>query len=163
MDEPRYVDLLDRLSGSATEPHLREDAVRVPANELVGVLRRPWKQLRRSVGSLDPNPSDAGLHEIRIRAKRLRYGAESLAPVAGKPVARVAKRAADLQYVLGEQHDAIVAIGWLREAADGADAKQAFLAGRLTEAERESDANARSTWLGVWKSLLRAAAKAGLE
>ena len=59
-------------------------------------------------------PTDEQLHRVRIHAKRTRYAAEALLPVARKDARRFAAAAADLQGVLGEQHDAIVMRGWLR-------------------------------------------------
>ena len=52
---------------------------------------------------------------MRIRAKRCRYAAEAVAPAVGKRPERFAKAVAELQDVLGEHQDAVVAGQWLRE------------------------------------------------
>ena len=57
-----------------------------PAAEVVpGLVRRPWHKLAKRVAKLGDDPSDARLHEVRIRTKRARYAAEVCAPVVGKP------------------------------------------------------------------------------
>ena len=80
----------------------------------------PWRHLARAVAALGPHPADEALHEIRIRAKRLRYACEAVADVVGKPAVELARAAADLQGVLGDFHDAIVAEDWLRDASAAA-------------------------------------------
>jgi hypothetical protein len=53
---------------------------------------------------LDPRNVEA-LHDMRIAAKRLRYVLELTAPVFGEPAEKAAKRAKQLQDLLGEIHD----------------------------------------------------------
>ena len=43
------------------------------------IVRRPWRHLGRAVAALGPEPADEALHEVRIRAKRLRYACEAVA------------------------------------------------------------------------------------
>jgi CHAD domain-containing protein len=54
--------------------------------------------------ALDPADQRA-LHDTRIAAKRLRYVLEMHTPVFGKPAAKAAKEARNLQDLLGEIHD----------------------------------------------------------
>ena len=61
----------------------------------------------------------------------MRYAAEALTPVVGKPAKRFASRAAALQTVLGEHQDAVMATAWLREQAAGTTSRAAFTAGVL--------------------------------
>jgi CHAD domain-containing protein len=93
------------------------------------------------------------LHEVRIRAKRLRYACEAVAPVVGKPAASLARAAADLQGVLGDFHDAVVAEAWLRAASADAPAAQAVAAGQLIARQRDEAAHCRATWHHSWKRL----------
>ena len=58
---------------------------------------------------------------------------------------------ADLQGVLGDLHDAVVAEAWLREAAAGAPSDQALAAGQLIAMERVDAAACRRAWRSVWK------------
>jgi CHAD domain-containing protein len=105
------------------------------------------------VAALGPNPADAALHEIRIRAKRLRYACEAVAEVVGKPAVDMARAAADLQGVLGDFHDAVVAEEWLRAASVDASSAQALAAGQLIARQRQDAARCRADWSGSWKRL----------
>jgi CHAD domain-containing protein len=105
------------------------------------------------VAALSANPADAALHEIRIRAKRLRYACEAVAEVVGKPAIDMARAAAHLQGVLGDFHDAIVAEDWLRAASVDASTAQALAAGQLIARQREDAAQSRSDWAESWKRL----------
>ena len=71
----------------------------------------------------------------------------------GKRAEAFAEAAADLQDVLGEHQDAVVARAWLRQAAaSGADA---FVAGELSAIEAQAGAAARAAWPKAWKTLSR--------
>jgi CHAD domain-containing protein len=150
----RYVDLLSTLVDAANVPVLRaEESGR--ASEIVPALvRRPWHRLAKRVQALDDHPSDAQLHEIRIRTKRVRYAADAVAPVVGKQARSLARAAAALQEVLGDLNDAVVAAAWLdgwsAQASDGAAARVAVA---LAEAERDAAAKARASWAAVWERL----------
>ena len=98
-------------------------------------------------------PTDAELHRIRILAKRARYAAEAVAPVAGPDAASFAKAAARLQTVLGEHQDSVTAQAWLRAAK--VTGRRAFVAGELIALERIAAADARAAWPQAWQSLDR--------
>ena len=70
----------------------------------------------------------------------------------GKTARRFAEAAADLQDVLGEHQDAVVAGAWLREARSG---EHAFVAGELAAFEAEAASAARDGWPAAWKALSR--------
>ncbi len=150
MSEPRHAGLLGDLVVAARAPALLPGAAR-PAEEAVPpLLRERWRRLRRAVLEAGDHPSDEALHQIRIRAKRCRYAAEAAEPVFGEPAKAFAKAVAGLQDVLGEQHDAVVAEGWLRQAATSARRDEAFAAGQLVAVERARAAAARERWRGLW-------------
>src|SRR6478736_2611405 len=77
---------------------------------------------------------------LRKAAKRLRYAAEAVAPVTGSTVGLVAERAADVQGLLGEHHDAVVTRATLRHLAIDEDAgvAAAFLLGHLDADEQRA-------------------------
>lgn len=182
MRSSRYLELLDRLVAAASEPvpgpedaaepivrpEGAEDSVRRPGSPhgsidasgsdsvlvLASVMRAPWGHLRDALDALGPDASDAELHAARIRAKRVRYAAEAVAPVFGKRARAFARAAMDLQSVLGEHQDSVVASAWLREVAGGG-ARSAFVAGELASMERRAAAEARSAWPDAWKALAR--------
>jgi CHAD domain-containing protein len=153
MRERRYVALLDRLVEAAREPLVLEEVAAARATTaLRPVLDAPWKHLKTAVGHLE-DPTDEALHQARIRAKRMRYAAEAVAPAFGKRATSFAERAERLQDVLGEHQDAVVAAAWLREAA-GSGA-QAFVAGQLVAVEEAAKRDARAAWPDAWKALSR--------
>ena len=97
--------LLDRLVEAARAPKFAEGADVSAAEALPGLVQRPWDHLTKAVAQLDDDPSYEHLHEIRIRAKRVRYAAEA-ATLALPEAQTMATTAAAVQEVLGEQHDA---------------------------------------------------------
>jgi CHAD domain-containing protein len=150
----RYVNLLDALVAAAREPALAGEAD-VPAKEVLPELVvRPWKSLKKSVKSIGDAPADDELHAVRIRTKRCRYAAEAVAPVLGKRARSFASDAAELQDVLGDFNDAVVAERRLREWSTRARSREAtFAAGELAGLERAAANEARASWRKAWKQL----------
>ena len=149
----RYVDLLERLVEAAASPPLVEAAT-APAADVVSDLMEPlWGHLNEAIEGLGPDSTDDALHPVRIRTKRARYAAESMAPAFGKRARSFAAHAAALQDVLGEHQDAVVAEAWLRDAASGGGPRTAFVAGELAARELRAAARARRRWAKPWKSL----------
>lgn len=154
MREPRYLVLLDRVVAAASDPAVQPEMAEMPAERVMGdLMDGPWRHLRRTIDALGPASVDADLHQARIRAKRARYAAETLAPVFGKRARRFAARAADLQTVLGEHQDAVMAVSWLRAQAGGTSARATFAAGELAGIERRARATARDAWPAAWRAL----------
>lgn len=154
MRDPRYVSLLDELVAAAREPRVLEEIAAAPAaTALRPALEAPWKHLENALELAREDPSDASLHAARIRAKRARYAAEAVVPVFGKRAAAFARAAADLQDVLGEHQDSVVARAWLRQAAAGG--ADAFVAGELSAIEAQAAADARDDWPKARKAVSR--------
>ena len=144
LDAPRYTTLLAELQ---RPPSLKEGASleRVAADE--------YRRLRKAARKLDPEATDEELHRLRIRAKRARYAAEA---VGAKK--RFVERAKDLQDVLGEHQDAVVAEERIRDllARVRGTGRTALAAGRLIERQRHRRSDARRAWPRAWKRLERA-------
>ena len=154
MREPRYLSLLDRVVAAAAEPAVLPEVAGRPAAEVLGgLMEAPWRHLEQICEDLGPRSADGELHQARIRAKRVRYAAEAMLPIFGKSARRFARRAADLQMVLGEHQDAVLAIGWLRAQAGGTAARGAFVAGELAGLEHLAQSEARAAWPAAWKAL----------
>ena len=150
MHSPRYVALLQRLVAAAAEPAFRKRAKR-PAKQVVPALvRTPWTKLREAVKALPADPPDADLHQIRILAKRARYATEAAAPLVGNKASRLGAALADLQTVLGDHQDAMVAEAWLRDAVEGADAEVSLAAGELIAMQLVEAARNRKQWPKAW-------------
>jgi CHAD domain-containing protein len=154
MREPRYAQVLDRLVDAALRPALLLEADLPASTVLPGLMRKPWKKVKKAVKALGDDPTDEELHQVRIKAKRLRYASEAVAPLMGKGAHELADAASDLQDVLGEHNDAVVAGRWLRDAAGRArSVRTAFVAGELGGLEQWSAAETRDSWPAVWKRL----------
>jgi CHAD domain-containing protein len=155
MRSDRYTRLLDRLVVAARHPAVLPETAGAPAALALGqVMERPWKHLEDTIDAFPPDPNDADLHMARIRAKRVRYAAEAIAPVFGKRARTFARTATELQDVLGAHQDAVVAQMWLREAA-ATGGRRAFVAGEIATIERRAAEEARTAWPGIWKRLSR--------
>ncbi len=153
LDSQRYVDLIERLVEAAHTPATLPQADLPGAGTLPALATTPWRRLRSAVRRLGVTPNDADLHRIRILAKRARYAAEAVSPVAGPDAAAFAKAAARLQTVLGEHQDSVTAQGWLRAAK--VSGRRAFVAGELIALERMAAGEARREWPAVWEALDR--------
>jgi CHAD domain-containing protein len=108
----------------------------------------------------DDTPEEA-LHRLRVRCKRLRYACETLHDVYGKPVAKMARRLAALQDVLGAHQDAVAAQALIERAIaesacatpDGVDV--AYALGRCAAAWREEQLVRRAAFPEAWKAFDR--------
>jgi CHAD domain-containing protein len=163
----RYLNLLDRLHSGArsprffpheraqktTRPRLEPDALARDA--LPPLLGRHWKKLRRRVTKAGSTPADAELHRIRIGSKQLRYGAQVAAPVMGKRARRTARRAEDVQTLLGDHHDSVTALEWLERIPASGSTEASFVAGGLAAEARRQQADLRHEWRRAWDALDR--------
>src|SRR5438105_6026687 len=109
LDSQRYIDLLETLVAAAHAPATLPEADQPARAVLPTMATTPWRRLRSAVRQLPEAPTDPELHRIRILAKRARYAAEAVAPVAGPGATAFAKAAAKLQTVLGEHQDSVTA------------------------------------------------------
>jgi CHAD domain-containing protein len=156
----RYLELLDRLVESAETPELHPEADEPSATVLPPLVRRSWKKLHKKASRLDSQSEDADFHRVRVLAKRARYGAEAVAPALGKrgkEAVKFAKRAAELQDVLGELQDSVVARDTILEVARENPEAGPFnlAAGRLVERELRARDDWRERFPGSWKRLDR--------
>jgi CHAD domain-containing protein len=152
----RYLSLLAALDEAARAP-----AIADPGLSLESVARDAWKRLRKAVQRLGEAPSDAALHEVRIKAKRARYAAELVAPDGSRKVRRFLDRAKVFQDLLGGHQDAVVAGQRLRELAGRArGAAGAFVAGRLVERAAARRAKFMTELPRRWRKLEKRGIKA---
>ena len=171
----RYLNLLDRLDAGTS--FLRFSISERPkrgAGEELGpdasaraalpqLLRPHWKKLRRRVKRAGSRPSDTQLHRIRIGSKQLRYGTELAQPVLGKSARRTARRAEEMQTVLGDHHDAVTAVEWLERIPAGGTTAASFAAGAAAAEARREQSMARRQWEQTWKALRKGSATAWLQ
>lgn len=150
-----YRSLLDRLVAAAQSPP-RVGALDEARPAMATVVATRWRAVRTRAAGVDG--TDAALHAVRIAAKRCRYAAEAGAPVLGQNGEALARAMADVQTVLGDHQDAVVAEGWLRQAAGAPrlGAAAAMAAGQLMAAQRDDAAAAAARFPGAWESARRA-------
>ncbi|WP_406022216.1 CHAD domain-containing protein [Nocardioides sp. NBC_00850] len=117
-------------------------------------LRRSWRRLAAAADAA-ANTEDAEerrrqLHEVRKKAKRVRYAAESSREVFGKDAARLAKAAKSIQSTLGDLNDAAVMIQTIGQVPGPDDAVREFL-----EAEEAAADDAEEKFASIWKKANR--------
>jgi CHAD domain-containing protein len=164
VESDRYLALLDRLEAAAHQPPFLAGTTtggapsRHPgpndraSRVLPSMVGDQWRRLRRQVRRAGAHPTDHHLHRIRIHAKQLRYAAELSQPVIGKPARRTAKAAEQLQTILGEHHDAVVAEAWCRQVGL-VPSVAGFAAGRRAERQARLQRRLRGRWRPVGKQL----------
>jgi CHAD domain-containing protein len=168
-DDARYLRLLDRLHAAGNAPPFRarpspghskkqkqSPLADSPARTaLPHLVRGSWRALRQQVRRAGDRPTNVELHQVRIKAKQLRYASEAAAPVIGKRARRTAAAAKNLQTVLGDHHDSVAAEQWLLSEGLVGSPWASFTAGRLTGEQRRRQQKLRRQWRRVWKSLDR--------
>jgi CHAD domain-containing protein len=152
LESTRDASLVDSLATFADDPPIRSkrkrEASKFASLAAPRFVRAPWDKLSDAVDRLGTSPSDTALHEVRILTKRCRYAAEAVAPVVAEAGA-FAKAMADVQTVLGDHHDTVVAEAWLVAAASNEPAS-ARIAYDLVFRQRASRARLRANWPAVW-------------
>jgi len=133
------TDLARSLAGYRTWVHLDSpDPSPTFAAVVAERLRRQAARLRESLGAISAPSDNAGCHQARIEAKRLRYLLEPVARYApeGKRAVRSLK---GLQDVLGEMHDLEILMQTIETGAEHAALARTH---SLLDAIREGDESA---------------------
>lgn len=153
LQSKRYLALLDAFEAAvASLPEVKSD------RNARGIAADEFRELRRAAKRLPPVPADDELHALRITAKRSRYAAELAATGrSAKELRRYLEALKELQDVVGEHQDAVVAEGTLRKLAR---ARTALAAGRLIECERLRRAEQRRLYPAALAAVLDRGAKA---
>jgi CHAD domain-containing protein len=166
LSSDRYVVLLDALVEAANDPHFAADPPDINqqrARKIVpDLVRKPWRRVRRAVDGLSDESPDSAFHQVRIRSKRVRYAAEAVTPLFGRDARRFARAMADVQTVLGDHQDTVVAEAWLRAAAKD-DPSSRLAVGELINMQRGERRQLRKTFKSVWKKASRRRLRAWLR
>ncbi|HUK95880.1 MAG TPA: CHAD domain-containing protein [Gaiellaceae bacterium] len=129
LDDERYLAAVAALQEAAISPRSLGSTETLDA-----LARHDVQKLLNRAAKVSGKETDSELHALRIRAKRGRYAAELLD---GKAAARFVEQAKELQDLLGEHQDAVVAEERLRGLPKEGDDRAAVLAaGQLVERER---------------------------
>lgn len=160
----RYTALVELLTAAATAPALSRAAYGPAATVLPPLVAKPWRRLVRGdreapgAGALARDDPDQQWHAVRIRAKRARYAVEAVAEAVtgepGGPARPLGRALAEVQDLLGEHQDAVLAGQTWLDLARSAPAL-GVTCGRLFERERAAAIRLRDRWPAVWQSCAR--------
>jgi CHAD domain-containing protein len=161
MESQRYGELIEAIETSIAQPALSEAACKPCRTVLPPLADRAWRRLKKKARVLELDDPDAAFHEVRKRAKQARYSAELIAPALGQRTPKQARRfvhlTTEIQDVLGEHQDAIVAAGelehYLSEHPDD-DALQ-LAANTIIEAQHRVLRRSREKFFDIWPKLDR--------
>jgi CHAD domain-containing protein len=143
MRSRRYQNFVQLLRAWKTAPPFTDTAaskVKTAVKYVDEAQRTADKRLRKADDDVER------LHRVRRAAKRLRYAAELVEP-ADKRMKRIARNAKDVQTVLGEHQDAIVAANFLAaaSASDDENNESGFTYGLLMANELHRAADIRKS------------------
>ena len=131
------------------------------SRDLTELAGHEFRRLRRDVESAGPEPADEVLHELRKRAKRIRYASERARKAGATSLGKVVDEAKALQDVLGAHQDAVVMENELRElVGETATPIRAIAIGRLIERERAVRESSVAEWPAAWNRLEKEGKKA---
>jgi CHAD domain-containing protein len=120
-------------------------------------VRRRFRKLRKSVGKLRAKAPMEAYHQVRRRAKQLRYATECGAALFGRPADELLKALRRLQDRLGAHQDAYIAQNRLAklaaDPASGLPTATLFLMGRLAEHHARLTAQAHRTLTRSWRKV----------
>ncbi|MGY1793605.1 CHAD domain-containing protein [Geodermatophilus sp. SYSU D00525] len=174
LSDRRHLALLDAFDALLADPPLAEAAGEPAHAVLADAVKRTGKRMQARIDEArereaeDPgaheDETEHALHEVRKAAKRVRYTAEVAAPVLGAPAEALVACMKEVQDVLGEAQDTVVARQWcLRLAAAAVKAgEDTFAYGRLHALEELRAEHADQRFWGL-EPTLRAAVKAAAK
>jgi CHAD domain-containing protein len=161
LDSERYLALLGAIDGLLADPPLTRLARGKARRELPAMVGRAHRRVAAHVeaaeGMASGDERDAQWHEARKAAKRLRYAAEAAAPVLGKPADRLVKRVKQVQELLGDHQDAVVARPVLREIGMVAhlEGENGFTYGLLHQLQTDIGRLSEGEITQAWRDLRR--------
>ena len=167
LDSERYLALLGAIDGLLADPPLTRLARGKARRELPAMVGRAHHRVAEHVkaaeGMASGHERDAQWHEARKAAKRLRYAAEAAAPALGKPADRLVKRVKQVQELLGDHQDAVVARPVLREIGMVAhlEGENGFTYGLLHQLQTDIGRLSEGEITQAWRDLRRSVRELG--
>ncbi|HXW88433.1 MAG TPA: CYTH and CHAD domain-containing protein [Streptosporangiaceae bacterium] len=123
LDGQRYLHVLDDMDALLASPPLTSLADSQAKKALARPVRRAKRRLERALAAVPgAEDRDVAIHEARKAAKRARYAAEAAVPALGDSADGQAAWARELQQLLGDHHDGVVARMVLLDLAEEARA-----------------------------------------
>jgi CHAD domain-containing protein len=167
LDSDRYARLITGLDSLLSAGSLSQRAARPPRKVFKKAIAKDTARMVRAVDGLsaasdgdgDGPSRDAGLHEVRKAAKRLRYCAELASTIrggrgrAGKRARKTAKAARRIQTTLGLHHDTVMSRTLLAELGLRSQpaGQSGFSFGRLHAREESLAADAEADFARMWR------------
>ena len=138
MRDVRYRRLLQDLADWRQQPPFTapaQDPAKTLSHYVAEAESRLAKRMKRASSK---QATDTDLHSARKAGKRARYAAEAARPALGKHYNSLAQAASNLQTLLGEHQDSVVATELLRRIADelADEGENAFTYGILVADQR---------------------------
>lgn len=153
----RYAALLGSLEALVAEPPFTPRAEDPARDELGRAITRAHRRLAKAVSGLDEvqdgDELDAGLHEVRKKAKQARYTGDAARPAFGRRQRRWRRAAKAIQTTLGDDHDLVQARALLRRLADTNNVlgQDAFVFGAFHERALTRGAALRERFNRQWR------------
>ncbi|MER5443347.1 CYTH and CHAD domain-containing protein [Streptomyces sp. NPDC002790] len=168
LDGTRYLDLLRSLDALLAEPPLRGKSADRPAAQVLtkAALKdhaRLATRIEHALSLSAGQDRDLAMHDARKSAKRARYAGEAAVPALGKQAKAFARAMKDVQTLLGDHQDSVVAREALRDIAVQAHAagESAFTWGLLYGREEASAADRERELPGIWERAAKPELSAG--
>ena len=111
----RLLSRLDRLAGAPPPARLDATAAMTVARAGPKLIQQAWRRAAKAGRRARRDPKDEALHRLRIRLKRVRYTVEFLSHGLPGDWRHYLKRLKQLQDLLGDLQDAVVASNLLRD------------------------------------------------
>jgi triphosphatase len=149
----RWLDTLMQAAAESADMNGADPALVIMPER----VQRRFRKLRKSVGRLRSKSSMEDYHQVRRRAKQLRYATECGAGLFGKPADDLLKALRRLQDRLGAHQDSYMAQNRLAalagDPASGLPPATLFLMGRLAEQHARVNAQVRETLIRSWRKV----------
>ena len=163
LDAKRAREWLDTLPDHLARTPLPTAAVTsrnpVALTVVPDLIHARYRKLRKSAGRLMRKSSMSEFHEVRVRAKKLRYALEVVAPTYAKPAVKMLAALHELQSRLGTQHDADVISRYLTQLASHPPATftavTLFMMGRMAEVYAREAARMGGKVKKPWRNVRR--------
>lgn len=160
LDSQRYQSLVRRMTAALRDGYDSGDEASLPVSVFASqALRRRFKSVRKQASRIIADSPDTDLHELRIRAKKLRYALETFQPMYGSRTRRMIARTKALQDLLGEHQDHAFAREWMRENAlrnEDLPPETLIEVGELIERRRQEMDEIRGRWNDAYAKVRKA-------
>jgi CHAD domain-containing protein len=147
-------DQLARTPPAASSASLRNTAALTVVPDLI---HKRFRKLRKHARRLTARSSMTEFHDVRVRAKKLRYALEAVAATYAKPAEEMLAALHKLQTKLGTQHDADVIALYLTQLAcqppASFTAMTLFTMGRMAELHARQAARMGAKAAGPWRRM----------